>query len=98
MKDIHKRPMINAIKCIVAAAAIVGCFSLSGVAADTKKNDDAKSNNIEIEQTIADNKTDAKELQLENPVFRESDDGDKAISQETERVYGDENVFELLGN
>lgn len=95
MKDIFKRPIMITIKYIAVAAAVVSFISLSGVTTKVDQNDD---NNIEIEHNVSNNESGNKELQLENPVFKESDDADKAISQEAERVYGDENVFELLGN
>ncbi len=95
MKDIFKRPIMITIKYIAVAAAVVSFISLSGVTTKVDKND---AYSIEVEQNVPNNKSGNKELQLEDPVFRENDDADKAISQEAERVYGDENVFELLGN
>lgn len=95
----QNRRVIHTIKFLVIAMAIVGCTSLSGVAADVEKSDNnVNGGDIKIEQTVSKAKTDSPKLQLENPVFIESDDADTAISQESEYVYGDDNVFELLGN
>lgn len=95
----QNRRMLHTIKYLVIAAAIVGCTSLSGVAAEVEKSDNnVNGSDIKSEQTVTKAKTDSPKLKLENPVFIESDDADTTISQEAERVYGDESVFELLGN